>query len=304
MITRVTNQTLMRQAHINLQSNMTAMARMQERASSLKAITKPSDDPAGTAASLSIHSEQAANEQYGRNISDGNSWLTMVDSTLSTTTSIMHRVRDLVVRGANDGSLDATAKNAIATELDSLRQELLNQANTSYQGRTIFAGNSDAGVAFDYDSATETYTFTGAPGSTVQRRVDAATTVRVDADGAAVFGTDDPVTGSTSVFTLLTNISADLRSGVNVAPRLNEIDDRMTSMLTVQASVGARQSQVQKAQEANMQKTVSLEAQRSGVEDVDLAKAILDLQTQTVTYQGALAVTARVLQPTLMDFLN
>lgn len=294
MISRVTNQTLMASAHRNLQTNMTAMALMQERASSLKAITKPSDDPSGTAASLSIHSEVSANTQYSRNISDGNSWLTMVDSTLSASTTVMHRVRDLVVRGANDGSLDQTAKDAIATEIDSLKQSLLGQANTTYQGRTIFAGNSDAGVAFNPD-----FTFTGAAGSTVQRRIDSATTVQVDADGSAVYGT-----GPDSVFALLTNVAADLRSGTNVQPRLDEIDDRMNTMLTVQASVGTRQSQVLKAQEANMQKSVSLEAQRSGVEDVDLAKAILDLQTQSVTYQGALAVTARVLQPTLMDFLN
>lgn len=294
MISRVTNQTLMASAHRNLQANMTAMALMQDRASSLKAITKPSDDPSGTAASLSIHSEVSANTQYSRNISDGNSWLTMVDSTLSASTTIMHRVRDLVVRGANDGSLDQTAKDAIATEIDSLKQSLLGQANTTYQGRTIFAGNSDAGVAFNPD-----FTFTGAPGSTVQRRIDASTTVQVDADGSSVYGT-----GPDSVFALLSNVAADLRSGTNVQPRLTEIDDRMNTMLTAQASVGTRQSQVQKAQEANMQKSVSLEAQRSGVEDVDLAKAILDLQTQSVTYQGALAVTARVLQPTLMDFLK
>jgi flagellar hook-associated protein 3 FlgL len=48
----------------------------------------------------------------------------------------------------------------------------------------------------------------------------------------------------------------------------------------------------------------SLEAQRAGAEDVDLAQVILDLKTQEVTYQSALAVTARVLQPTLMDFLR
>lgn len=294
MISRVTNQTLMASAHRNLQANMAAIAVAQDRASSLKAITRPSDDPSGTAAALSIHSEQSANDQYARNISDGNSWLTMVDSTISASTTIMHRVRDLVVRGANDGSLDQTAKDAIATEIDSLKQELLGQANTSLQGRTIFAGNSDAGVAFNAD-----FTFNGAAGSTVQRRIDSSTTVQVDADGAAVYGT-----GPDSVFALLGNISDELRSGTNVSARLDDIDDRMNSMLTVQASVGTRQSQVQKAQEANMQKSVSLEAQRSGVEDVDLAKAILDLQTQTVTYQGALAVTARVLQPTLMDFLN
>ncbi len=53
-----------------------------------------------------------------------------------------------------------------------------------------------------------------------------------------------------------------------------------------------------------MKKMGTLEAQRSSVEDLDLATVILDLQVQEVNYQSALAVTARVLQPTLMDFLR
>lgn len=296
MMHRVTSQTLMASAHRNLQASMSAVARAQDRASSLKAITRPSDDPAGTAQALGIRQQQGANEQYARNISDGNSWLTEIDSTITASTTVMHRVRDLVVRGANDGSLGSTAKEAIATEIDSLRQQLLGLANTSLQGRTVFAGNSDAGAAFTENAGVYSYTGTG---STVQRRIDDTTTVRVDADGTAVYGD-----GPDSVFALLANISADLRSDTNVGGRLDAIDDRMSAMLTVQASVGTRQAQVEKAQDATMQKATSLEAQRADVEDVDMAKAILDLQTQTTAYQGALAVTARVLQPTLMDFLN
>ena len=53
-----------------------------------------------------------------------------------------------------------------------------------------------------------------------------------------------------------------------------------------------------------MKESGSLEARRSGIEDLDLAKVVLDMKVQEVAYQSALAVTARVLQPTLMDFLR
>ena len=59
-----------------------------------------------------------------------------------------------------------------------------------------------------------------------------------------------------------------------------------------------------RAQQTNASQTVSLEAQRSSVEDLDVAKVILDLQTQQTAYQTSLGVTAKVLQPTLMDFLS
>jgi len=306
MLTRVTNQTITRNAQYNLQTGLNALAKLQEQASSQKAISVPSDDPAGTSKSIQIRGEQAATAQYGRNISDGTGWLNTVDSTLSTVSSIMGRIRDLTVQGANDGVMSPTSKDAVATELTNLKGELLKQANTSYLGRSIFAGNTNAGTAFNAD-----YTFNGLPGDSVQRRIDANTTVRVDANGADVFGTDpgtppstDPGTTPGSVFTLIDNIVNDLHSGVNIGARLTEIDARKQAISAQQSIIGTTEAQMDRAKQTNASQTVSLEGQRSSVEDLDVAKVILDLQTQQTTYQTSLGVTAKVLQPTLMDFLK
>jgi len=294
MISRITTNTLMRSAQINLQGNMASLAKLQDQASSMKKIGRPSDDPAGAANSLQVRAEQRATAQYQRNITDGTGWLITIDSTLSNVGDLVNRVRDLTVQGANDGSMSPTAKEAIAVELESLREELFSQANTRYLGRTVFAGNSDAGVAFNPD-----LTFNGAAGSTVDRRIDASTTVRVDADGDAVFGT-----GTASIFALVDNIITELRGGTNVGARLNDLDARLEVLNGQRATVGSRHAQIMRAEEMNLQQTVSLETQRSSIEDLDLAKAVLDLQLQEMSYQSSLAVTARVLQPTLMDFLR
>lgn len=300
MYTRITNQTIAFSAQRNLQNNKALLDKIQEQGTSRQAINRPSDDPVGTAKSLQVRSAQAATAQYGRNIDDGNGWLGTVDTTLTATTNIMNRIRDLTVQGANDGSLSPTAKQAIATELDSLKGQLLTQANANYLGRPVFAGNTTTGVAFD----PTTYAYDG-DGSSVQRRVDANTLVRVDADGAAVFGTvnADP-TLDTSVFTLIDNIVNDLNTGTNIGARLTEIDTRMEAIRGQQAVTGTNQTMLARAEDANASRTVSLETQRSSVEDVDLAKVILDLQTQQTTYQASLAITAKVLQPSLMDFLR
>ncbi|MBK4348697.1 flagellar hook-associated protein FlgL [Lacisediminihabitans changchengi] len=293
MLTRVTSQTRMLNAQHNLQSSAAQLARLQDQSTTLKKIAVPSDDPSGTADSMRVRAAQSANAQYGRNIDDATGWLDTVDSTLSATTDILRRVRDLTVQGASDGSLSATAKEAIAKELEGLKSDLMAKANTSYLGRTVFAGNSDAGVAVNPN-----YTFTGT-GSTVQRQMDGTSSVRVDSDGAAVFGS-----GATSVFALLDTIVSDLRTGVNVGPQLANIDSAMTAVSTEQSSVGARQLQVERAKGLNVAATGTLEAKRADVEDVDIAEMVLQLKQQEVTYQSALAVTSRTLQPTLMDFLR
>ena len=242
---------------------------------------------------------RSANTQYTQNASNGNNWLTTIDSSLSATTDIMNRVRDLVVRGANDGSMSATAKEAIATELEGLRSDLLKQANTSYLGRSVYAGNSDAGAAFSTDTATGVITFNGSPGSTVERRIGSDSTIRVDADGSAVYGT-----GTDSVFSLIDTIVGDLRTGVNVGVQLGAIDTRMKAITNAHTDIGARQAQILTTQETLLSTSGALETQRSSIEDVEINKIILDLKQAQVNYESALAVTAKVLQPTLMDFLN
>lgn len=294
MFTRVTNATQALNAQNNLQANLQRQAVLYDQATSRRLITKPSDDPTATASALGVRADQSATAQYTRNVNSGDAWLATADSALTSVEGIMGRVRDLTVQGANDGAMSAEAKEAIANELDGLKKSLVSLANTSYLGRNVFAGNSNAGVAFQPD-----YSYTGVPGSTVERRIGPDTTVRVDADGAAAFGT-----GASSVFALIDDTVSDLRTGVNVGPRLGQIDDRMKAIVGEHAQIGGRQTRVDKAKDTLAVSTNSLEAQRSGIEDVDLSKVLLDLKTQDVSYQTAIAVTARVLQPTLMDFLR
>lgn len=301
MITRMTTQTMMRSAQRNLQASMADLARLQEQATSQKVINRPSDDPTGTAESLNVRAEQRAVDQYARNADNGNGWLTTIDSALSATTAIMNRIRDLTVQGANDGSMSQTAKDAIVVELNGLKEDLLKQANTTYLGRNVFAGNTDTGIAFD----AATYAFNGFAGASVERRISTGSTVRVDADGAAVFGVGNaPPPATSSVFALVDRIVTDLTGGTNIGSHVTEIDERMKTIVGQHAQVGAQQTQVERAQESLKSQKGTLEAQRSGIEDIDLGQVILDLKTQEVTYQSTLAVTARVLQPTLMDFLR
>lgn len=308
MIGRVTHQTVQRTSLANLQLNLSAMSDLQGRMSGGKVITKPSDDPGGTAQALQLRADKRAAEQYARNIENGLGWVSTVDTALDTAVTALRRARDLTVQGANDGAMSQTARDAIATEVEGIRDSLVSQANTQYLGRSVFAGTSNAGQAFTGADGVPPFTYLGAPAGTVERRVNADTTVRVDADGAAVFGVGawdaaGPGTGG-SVFGLLDQIAAELRSGVNVNPRIEDIDDRMELMLSTRAAVGTRYGALESASRANQKTVTDLKGQISAVEDIDLAEVIVELQTQEVAYQAALGATARVLQPSLLDFLR
>ncbi len=294
MIGRVTHQTVQRSTLANLQQNLSRMSDLQGRLSGGKVITKPSDDPAGTSSALRLRADVRATEQYARNAADGVGWLTTVDSSLQRAVANMQQVRNLTVQGANTGTASAVTREAIATELEGLRDALLEQANTTYLGRSVYAGTS-VGRAYD----PTTYAWSGVPGDAVARRVGPESTVRADSSGADVFGE-----GATSVFALIDTIAAEVRGGGNVSPRLTELDARLQTMLGELADVGTRYKQLETSQKAAEAARADAKGQLSAIEDMDLAETLVEIQAQEVAYQAALGATARVLQPSLLDFLR
>ncbi|MBT1683489.1 flagellin N-terminal helical domain-containing protein [Curtobacterium flaccumfaciens] len=293
MITRVTTQMSMAAASARLQAGAARVAELTDQATTLRAIQKPSDDPVGTASSMQVRKEQAAAAQYSRNANDAAAWLATTDSALSSVYSVLNNVRDLTVQAANSGTMSDTNRDAFVTQFRSLKADLEARANTTYGTRSVFAGSSTAAAA--YDPATGW----AAAGTDVSRRIGDGTTVRVDTAGTAVFGSGDD-----SVFAMIDSIVNDLQNGVNVNARINDVDGALGTVRGAQADVGIRHAAALTAQDSLKSATVSLESRRADIEDVDLAKAVLDLQVQQTNYQAALAVTAKVLQPTLMDYLR
>ncbi len=106
--------------------------------------------------------------------------------------------------------------------------------------------------------------------------------------------------------TCATNLS--LASLPSIAPHLFLLRERERALFRTHSeslkirSAGPYQA-VGQLSGGNQQK-VNLAAQRSGIEDIDLAAIIIEIQQQEVAYQGALGAAAKVLQPSLMDFLR
>lgn len=294
-IGRVTHFTVRNSTLENLQNNLGKMSHLQAQMSSGQKINLASDDPAATADVLRLQGEQRVLDQYGRNADDGEAWLTTVDTALQTSLASVRKARQLTINGG-DGALGDTSRIALAQEIEGIRDALLAQANTTYLGRPVFAGTS-AGPAFSGTAGG--YTYNGVAAGTVDRTVASGTVIRVDSTGSSVYGEGDD-----SIFAVLDGIAATLRAGGDPTDQLDAIDGHIDSMLAEVSSVGARQNQVDSAQSLITENQLTSKTRLSAIQDVDLAQIILDLGSQEVAYKGALSAAAKVLQPTLLDFLR
>lgn len=279
----------------DIQSAASRVATLQQQISSGKRISAPSDDPSGTVTALQLRGSLARNTQYASNSGDALGWLNTADGTYSQVVAALQSARTLVVKGLNTGSADATSNTAIAEQLDGLRTTLLSLANTQYDGRPVFGGTTASGAAYDPSGA-----YVGDSGA-VTRAIAPGTTVTVGATGPAVFGS-----GSSSVFSLLQNLSSALNSTPStLSPSaLGQLDAAISRVSAAQAAGGAVTQQVQDAQQTQTTVGTALQSRLADVEQVDVADAAVRLASANLSYQAALQTTANVGQLSLLDFLR
>lgn len=294
-IQRVTQNMLSQRSLTSLQSGLSKLSALQEQLSTGRALNRPSDSPTGVTSAMRLRSSISDVKQYGRNASDGNGWLSQIDASLTNANDQVLRARDLALQGANQGVSGQTARDALAAEVDQIRSGLIDTANSSYLDRPVFGGVTSGAKAYDASG-----TYIGTPGA-VNRTVAQGSSIRVDVDGTTAFG----ATGS-SVFDHLASLSTALRTGneAGISTAISDLQADQDRISATQTDVGTRQVRVEGAIQASQDNELRLSSSLSDVENADLPKVIVQLQLQQTAYQASLAATARVNQPSLVDFLR
>jgi flagellar hook-associated protein 3 FlgL len=292
---RVTQNSIASSVLTALQSNISRLGATQQHLSSGKQLLRPSDSPAGTVSALEMRSQVTANKQFARNVEDGLGWLGAADGALQSSSSELARVRQIALQGLSSGAVgDATNREALALEVEAIRDTVMGFANTSYLDRPVFGGTASDAYAFKPDG-----THNGSTGQ-VMRQISAGTSVRVDVDGAKIFGN-----GTGGFYEVLTTVADKLRTNPSgLQSELARLDSVATTIQSGLSTVGSRYAQMEKMKQVADDAVLSLTGSLAEVEGIDLPKTITDLQLQQTAYQAALAAGARVVQSSLVDFLR
>jgi flagellar hook-associated protein 3 FlgL len=295
---RITHRAVTQTALLGLNNNLSDVAKLQQQLTSGKLISSPSDSPTGTNKALQIRQDQSGVQQFAKNISDGQSWLDATDTALGTAINQVQRVRALTVQAMNTGSTSTSSQKAIAVEVAALRDSLLGVANSSINDRALFGGVTQGSAAYDADSGA----YVGAPatGEGITRRVSNADRIRIDVTGPEAFGTPGP----DDLFGLIARIASNVETDPDaLTGDLEDLDVALDRLLGAAASIGARSARMEAAGQVNTDLQLTLASQLVDVEDIDLARTIMELNQTEVGYKAALQATAKVIQPTLVDFL-
>jgi flagellar hook-associated protein 3 FlgL len=288
---RITQTSISASALRGLQANLARVQDLQAQLSSGKRIAVASDDPSGTAAAMTFRSQQAADEQYLRNIDQVSARLGVTDNTLTQLSDRLRGVRDLMMQAGNAG-LGPDSRAALASQAAALKSEIVDLYNTTYLDRPVFGGTVAGAQAVD--PATGAYVGNEEP---VTTRISRDATVRIDVKGSEA--------GADTTPALLDRIIADLGgTGRIPAADFADLDATLSRVMRTLGDVGARAARVDSTRTNVDAHRLDLVARISENEDVDLPATIMNLQAQQVAYQSALGASAKILQTSLVDFLR
>jgi flagellar hook-associated protein 3 FlgL len=300
MAIRFTNDILSRQTLFDLGNITDTLAKTQQQLSSGKRITAPEDDPYGSGRAVSLRNELADVQQYRVNINDASAWAQQTDSSLGNVTDLLQRARELTVQAAN-GTQNQSSLNAIASEMTQIKASLLAEANSTYNGRYIFSGTATNVAPYPSNA----YAGTTLP---VQRLIAPGEVVKVNQDGPSAFGVQAAGPPATkNVFDVMDDVIGALNAGTMSTLQttaLTELDSSFTTALNARTTVGAISNRLDTQGSRMSAQELSVADLLSKTEDADMAKTLITYSQTQTAYQAALQAGAKIIQPTLMDFLR
>ncbi|MBZ5657308.1 MAG: flagellar hook-associated protein FlgL [Acidobacteriia bacterium] len=263
-----------------------------------RSVNQPSDNPAASALLVQNNDQITFNTTYLQSLVSIQGQMQTADSTLSSVTTALQRAISLGVEGAN-GTLSDSNRAAVATELQGIQDQITSLANTSYQGRYIFAGTlTDAppfvadntvasGVRYDGNAAVNTVT------------VGNGYEMAVNQPGSQLF-----TAPGHDIFLALTNMIQALQSNTGYDTAVTAVRDAYDHLSAQRVFYGNSMNQAQSQTTYLNAAKLQLSQEENSLGGADLAAAATRLASSETSIQATLAAISKYSQMNLFDYLK
>jgi flagellar hook-associated protein 3 FlgL len=302
---------------------------LQLKGSTLKRLTKPSDDPVGNVELLAIRSQNVDAGQYIRNLNFAQTQLAYTENVLEDMTNILTKAKELAV-GQASTFYGPEIREGVSKEIHQLRQQMLSLSNKRMGSRYLFAGHKILTRPFD-----ENGNYHGDKNK-INIEINKDVYIPVNLTGEEVFfsrsnkpleqddlrlkgapSIEEPNIGrdpaSPQEGEVAVSIFDELRALENalltdnpqiVQGLLERLDDSIDRVVAARTEVGALTNTIASS-ETNIEKTKLLnEAHKSKIEDADVTELFSELQKEQNVLQATYRASSNLMNTSLMDFLK
>lgn len=274
--------------------------------SSGRRVTNPSDDPIAASRAVVLSQTQARDSQFALARSFADQSLSLEESTLSDVTTAIQSAQTTLISAGN-GSLSDDDRASYATQLEGIRSQLLNLANSKDgNGRYLFAGYESDTAPFTQD-ASGAVTYTGGT-QAITQKVDSERAMTVAHTGNAIFDSltsnakpePNGGTSQTNLFDMLDSAISALKVPQNDADDATKqtftdamdkanrgFSNSLNNVLAVRSEIGTQLDELGTLDAKGDDRAVTLKDQMSTLVNVDYTQAISTYTMQQQLLQAS-----------------
>ena len=300
MAVNVSNVALAQTLDDQLAAQENNVSQLQQQLATGQVLNQPSDNPAAVTQVLALTGQAGQLASWQANADTATSWLGTANTTANGVLSSMQSAQTLLLRALNQGAQDPTTYQALGDQLQGVVNNLLSLSNTQFEGRPIFAGTGASPQAYDatgnYLGNADVPTVVIGPGSGVGQ------TVGLSVTGPTMFGT-----GASNVFATLSTAATALLTGTPTSAQLttalDALDNNMATAQQASAQLGNATQEVSSVGSSLTTQIASIQGNKANLQDVNVATATTQLDSEMTNYQAALWAASQVIPDTLVKFL-
>jgi flagellar hook-associated protein 3 FlgL len=265
-------------------------------------VNRPSDDPIAASQAVVLSQAQSQTSQYASARTFATQRISQEENTLSSVTTAIQSAQEKIVYAGN-GTLSDDDRASLATDLQGIRDQLMNLANSQDgNGRYMFAGYKTDSAPFDATSGS----YTGGT-TNVEQQVDSSRTMVIGHTGDKIFDSitsnavqePDGSAPETNLFTMLDTAIAALKTPVAgddaaQATATAAIDktnrglrNSLNNVLSVRAEVGTQLNELDKLDALGDDRQLSQTQQMSDLVNVDWNSTISNYTMQQAALQAS-----------------
>ncbi|MDB6353452.1 flagellar hook-associated protein FlgL [Trichococcus sp. K1Tr] len=289
--------------------------------SSMKEISKPSDDPLRASQIMNLNNSLIQNEEFSVTIADTVDWTNMQDSALENATNSLRRITTLI-QSASTGTMSDSDRQAIKVEMENEISTMVDSLNTNFGGKYVFSGMNTTTKPFEISRDANgqmtgiqyqgTQDGTDADGNVIPVKADLTRTiatgvdVSLKTDGRQLMNEQGTPAEKDDLGTFLADAlkALDANDTESLAGKLLARSNKETeNVVNMRTEIGAISNRLKSAQERNTSENINLKSIRSNKQDVDLAEKYMEFTMEQQAFQAALSMGTKILQTNILDYL-
>lgn len=323
---RITNASMVRSHLYDTQNNLTNMSKINQQISTGKVINTVSDDPHKAIKIMNINNEIKYTEKYNYNINESVGWMNTTDGALDNVGNLLGEIKETILKVGN-GTYSQNEMKSLNEDMNEKIKQLADTLNSTYGGKYLFGGSSvdDAPITVieNPDGTVKLEFSKDKNGQTIPNtddlKADISSGINIDYNISVgeILNIKDGNGNTVNLLDEINNLSTlmnDIANGdEQTAAKAKEtllndtkgkIDTLFDHVVNERTSLGVRVSTAEKIKELNDEDILNIQDVLSKTQDTDVVEKFIELKSAEMIYQASIQVGAKLIQPTILDYIR